>query len=840
MFSAPVMIGLLSLAPGCQDGADPADEVGDTSPALQLVFSVEMPASRAGESVGYLAYLDGYEEPWMVEAILASDIQEDMRWDDSTLTPTLVGTHNITATVILDGEEYTAWEVIEVEANVPDIVDLQLSDLATQAGMPLPYELFVWDAWDNPIDAELVGLETDSSDVSFIEGNLVSTVPGTYHATATADQVSDTEAFTVTAGPATDLSLVLEDEDLERDETTLATILVTDTYGNAVDEDWVLWVDPAEGIEIRYNAVTFREEGFFTVWASTEDGILSDSVGPLLIDSTGPDLEVSHPERGHRTSDQNDTVRGTHYDEYSGTASITVNEEPALVFENGTWEAPVDYDFGTNTLATEAWDNDANLTTDIRAVVSGDWTPYGAEIPDGLMARIYEPGFAAFEELASDFVDLNDLMSSISNPVIDESDEDCILGICVEWYSLEVNLVDVSFGSVAVDIDPKAGGYLDTVATIYDIYIGYDIDATVLYIPFGADGYVSADWIQIDMDIAPWVSGGVLGVDVTNAQASAGGFDFEWDSWLYDVLGFFGLDLDGLIESLLMDLLEDMAKDEIPDLINDLVSSLVIAESFEIQENTYHFDALPSSVSVDEDGLTLGLGTGFVAETWVTTGDPEPGSVTYPYSQPIFGASSEAMSLGLSEDFLNQLFNALWGGGLLDMTLTSEDLNIDIEDFALFMPDLVDLSVRVQPTLPPVVVPGTGGSLLDLQIGDFQLTLYNGPPEEAYVYIRVYVQVDAGMEMTSDSGALSAGLGDLSMRFDLVEPDGRSQYAQDTEMFLEALVPMLLPMLTDSLTNIPIPELEGLGLTNVSVQLEGAENGYVLLSGDLDLSELSL
>ncbi len=92
MFSAPVMIGLLSLAPGCQDGADPADEVGDTSPALQLVFSVEMPASRAGESVGYLAYLDGYEEPWMVEAILASDIQEDMRWDDSTLTPTLVGT----------------------------------------------------------------------------------------------------------------------------------------------------------------------------------------------------------------------------------------------------------------------------------------------------------------------------------------------------------------------------------------------------------------------------------------------------------------------------------------------------------------------------------------------------------------------------------------------------------------------------------------------------------------------------------------------------------------------------------------------------------------------------
>ncbi len=838
--SASILISALALSTGCRNAGEPDTIEGDLGPELQLVFSLEMPVARAGEPLGYRAYLDGFTEPYGVQPDLVSDVQEDLLWDDIALTPTLATTHVITATVFYDGEEYTATDVVEVDPNVPDLVDLQLSDLAAQAGVPLPYAVYVWDAWDNPIPDDVVVLDTDSIDAKVIEGNLVSTRPGTYHATATADLVSDTEAFTITPGPAADLILTLEDEDLERDETTLAYIEVTDTYGNPVDEAWDLWVDPADGIEIRYNALTFRQEGFFTVWASTEDGVLTDSVGPLLIDSTGPDLVVIHPERGHRTSDVSDTVSGTHFDEYSGTASITVNGEPATVYEDGTWEAPVDYDFGTNTLSTEAWDNDDNPTTDARAVVSGNWTAYGDGVDDGFMVRIYEGGFAAFEEAATDFVDLDDLITSIPNPIIDEESEDCILGLCVTWYALKVSLVDMSFGDIEVSIDPTSGGYLDTAVLINDIYIGYDIDAVVLEIGFGADGHVAADWIQVVMDMYPYVSGGVLGVTVSAVDASAGGFDFDWDSWVYDALEFFGLSLDSLIEDLLMDYLTSAAQDEIPDLVNDLLASLQIAESFPIEDNTYHFDAIPSSVSVDDHGLTLGLETGFEADNWVNAASPSPGSVTYPYSTPLYGSSSDMMALAMSQDFLNQLFNALWGGGLLDITLLSEDLGIDISDFELFMPDLTDLSVKVQPYLPPVVVPGTGGSLLDMQIGDFELTLYNGPPEEAYVYMRVYVHIEAGLDMTSDSGTLAAGLGDLDMSFDLVEPDGRSEYAQDTELFLEALVPMLLPMLTDSLTTIPIPELEGLGLTNIAVQLEGAENGYVELAGDLDLTSLGL
>jgi hypothetical protein len=69
--------------------------------------------------------------------------------------------------------------------------------------------------------------------------------------------------------------------------------------------------------------------------------------------------------------------------------------------------------------------------------------------------------------------------------------------------------------------------------------------------------------------------------------------------------------------------------------------------------------------------------------------------------------------------------------------------------------------------------------------------------------------------------------------FDLVYPNPRSQYAGDTEAFLGSLMPLLMPMLTDSLGSFPIPDIDGLTVGNINVALGGAEDGYVVASGDL-------
>ena len=78
-------------------------------------------------------------------------------------------------------------------------------------------------------------------------------------------------------------------------------------------------------------------------------------------------------------------------------------------------------------------------------------------------------------------------------------------------------------------------------------------------------------------------------------------------------------------------------------------------------------------------------------------------------------------------------------------------------------------------------------------------------------------------------------MGEVNISFDLVYPNDRSAYAGDTEALLQTLVPMLLPQLTSALGEIPIPSFDGYGLSGISITLGGAEQGYVLLSGDLML-----
>ena len=67
-------------------------------------------------------------------------------------------------------------------------------------------------------------------------------------------------------------------------------------------------------------------------------------------------------------------------------------------------------------------------------------------------------------------------------------------------------------------------------------------------------------------------------------------FDFDLDGWLWDVLDWFGISFDGLIESFLTDAISDMAQDEIPALVADAVQDLEIAQSFEIENNIYDFN----------------------------------------------------------------------------------------------------------------------------------------------------------------------------------------------------------------------------------------------------------
>lgn len=406
---------LLLIATGCKS------EYGDLVPIVDLVFTVSDPEIIAGDEVEYSVYLDTPWGPERVDAVISSDVEPLLLYNDTTLTATLAGAHTLTATAEYEGEPKLATAALGVEAGPPATVDLALEDVQTEAGDPIDYATAAWDRYGNLTDHP-VHVAVDSEDVQVSADQFTSMSPGLYTATALSGAALDIEQFVVVAGGPAQLELTLSDTALEKDETALATVVITDEWGNEVDEDWFLWTDPGTGVTVNHNALTFDQEGWFTVWASTPDGALDDSVGPLLIDSTGPDIEVLFPPRGTQTTEVGQTVSGTVNEEWSGVDTLTVNGDAATV--NGTdWSVWQDYTFAMNLLETQALDGDGNLTTDVRAVLSGGFTPYGEGVGDGLQARVNEAGFDTIEALAEGFIDTDLLLTSIPSPVHSQSSQ---------------------------------------------------------------------------------------------------------------------------------------------------------------------------------------------------------------------------------------------------------------------------------------------------------------------------------------------------------------------------------------------------------------------------------
>ena len=135
--------------------------------------------------------------------------------------------------------------------------------------------------------------------------------------------------------------------------------------------------------------------------------------------------------------------------------------------------------------------------------------------------------------------------------------------------------------------------------------------------------------------------------------------------------------------------------------------------------------------------------------------------------------------------------------------------------------------------LPPAVVTGTGREMFDLQLGDIHLVLYNGNATTGDVLIDVYFSAFMGMDLSATSDTLSATMGDPEVYFDVVYPEANTAGAKDTEALLVELVPYLLPLLTDALGEIPLPEIDGFAISGVRTNTDGPEDGFLMVRGNL-------
>lgn len=818
-------------------GAGKGSNGTDALPSLSLVLAA--PSTPAGTAVGYtvsLVWPDGTTQTAAdagLDVVLSSDL-EALRWDETTLTPILAEDHTITASVSWAESTLSDTAKIDVDPGAVASLDLDLAASQTPAGEPLAYTVTGIDAWGNAVDTLGATVTSDAGTISIVPEAVAGTIAGVYTVTATLDGVSDAETFRIVAGPAATLDLSLSDTDLEVYDTTVATAIALDVYENPIEVDPTVWTEGTGSFAQWGTAFTYYSEGEYWVYAEV-DG-LSAAYGPIHIDSTGPVLTITTPEHGAWWTSGSGTVAGTVEDTASGVTSLSLNGDAVSVATDGSFSTTYTADFGLNVLETSAIDGDDNVTTDVRALLDGSFLSLGTPVGDALAVRINEEGFDSIEAIGEELIAGIDLASLLPNPAASMEEENCydiiFDEVCVTWYSVTLYLSNVTIGSTDLNLDPKAAGYIEASFTVYDPSIDWAADGDVIGIGYSGDGVIYADSITITMQLQPSVSGGVLSLNVLSADASSSGFTFDWDSWLYDVMDFFGLDLSSTVQGYMEDALESMLMDEVPAMLGDTLSSLALSTSFDIQGGTYTLNATPYSAAVDEVGMTLGMQTTFTPSTWVHD-SYGLGSLYGAYALPSYADGSPGMEVSLSADFLNQALYALWGGGLLDQDLGADALGLDLSSLGDFLP-FESLAITLDPLLPPVVVPSTSGAMFDLQIGDMLLTLSD--PSTGSVILQVYLSAVTSMDLAITDGLLAPTLGEFDLSYDVVVPANNTAASADTEALLAALMPYLLPSLTSALSTIPIPELSGFGFTIAAIEADG---GYVTIGGDLESLDLS-
>ena len=686
---------------GCQTGGDGGP---DYTLTVRDIWTMELrlanPTTAAGIPLDMSVVLiseDGDLQE-ISDWTLSSDIETRVQYTRQSITPTLGGTHLLTVEGTYNERSYTATGSLDVTAGAPYTVNLELSDHGMLAGDAIQWTIQASDQWGNDIDTSGITPEVESPDIAVSATELTTTIPGTYRARATMASATDEEIFVVGTGYPDRIELTLNNPSPERYETVHAEVVVYDTYNNSTEDPWTLWVDGDGDTEIRYSNITFWDEGEYTVFAGVDGTSITDSVGPFLIDTTGPNIDMTEPPRGAWVDGLDSTISGTITDNWSSVSSVTINDTTVSLDSTGAFEEDMDWDFGINVLETSATDSDGNTSTDTRALIAGDFKTYGQEVSNGLAIRIKEGtgGFDTLEALGEGLVSATDLSSLIPSPLYSNSYKRW----GVTWYSISLYASNPKIGAVDFDLDPRSTGVLRTTVTVNDTELDWSASGKLAFVSVSGSGDISADDIEVEVDLKPRISGRTLRVDVDSVTTTVNNFDFDMSGWLYDILQFFGVDsiIDSQLESLMETAIEDVVKSEVPDIMEDALSSLELAADVPIQGTTYTLNAEPSAVSVDGSGLNLSLASRFKSKVWRIpyTG---LGSLYYGYRNPSYSPSS-GMNLGLSGDFLNQVMYALWGGGLLDQTLSASALGLNTSDFELFFPGLTDLTIEMDALLP--------------------------------------------------------------------------------------------------------------------------------------------
>jgi len=824
-------------------GADDGGADTATDPVGDYVFDVTGPAEvGAGQDATFDVTLtfDGVDVSGEAAITVSASPAGDVNIDGLSVNSKIPGAVNVTVEATIDGEVFSESLALDITTGEPASLSLDLGAATVAAGTVVTPTVAVLDDCGNTVSDAVVTLSASPEGLEILGEDIATSQVGVYYVTALVDgtAIFETGSLEVVAGAAAALDLVLEGFDAEIGGSLDASVTVTDAYGNPVGSaDDVTWsADPPDGVVFGGDSVAFGEEGLFDITVEL-DG-LSDTEGPVTVDSNGPLIIIDSPERGDYLTDSDVTVTGSVTDGVTGVASAELNGEPLTLEADGSFSAEVRMYEGVRFVEIIAVDNDSNSADLLMSVMNdgaGEYLGDGYNIDDMIDAFVSPDGLTALADLTATALDLDAIEDGLmaANPIASSDFSSICFGFGDAYLDINIDGLDYSDFTVGMR---GATDKLVVDITIDDLIIYLDGNYAFCASDSALDSELTADSaeIRIQLDVAV-TSRGRVEVSVLETSVTLDNFeaDFSGLNTLVDVLETLGLDLETIIQDILVEELQAAVEADVPPMIEDILEDFSIEQSIDLITASATMEAGLSDIGITTDGMELMM-QGTVRPDSTNPDIPEvPGFLSAISAHPSFSGASD-LELALSLDTINAILHSAWQAGAFSLTLDESDVGLDAKTIAVLFPGATSLQLDVLPQMPPVLRPGTGASMFDMTIGEMQIEAYGEVGGVDTFLADLSVAAEGEVDIEVDGSELAMVTNDLIATFDVhVTEAGDVAFGEQVEAILDSFAGSLAADLVPEVA-FAIPDISGISLIPDAVDATGPDQDWVGVEMTID------
>ncbi len=419
---------------------------------------------------------------------------------------------------------------------------------------------------------------------------------------------------------------------------------------------------------------------------------------------------------------------------------------------------------------------------------------------EGIQLRVNQGGINEMTDMVEGMVvaeTLNKALGQDINPVFK-------YGSSSDWNWIAVDLVSMDFGAAEITATPDQ--MIAITVDLPDLVVDLYAEGEVIAIDFTQDIQMTADDAVITAYLALGAEDGTLTVELIDPVVELQGFAYDTSLLPSFVEDYFFIEtIQNTIEDTLVEQMEEM----VPALLDEQLGALDFSFDTELMGTTVSVGATFADVDVDDDGVQIAVD--------VDVDVPTAGTQVY-QGYMASGAGTPSIDHGadlamvLSDELLNRMLFEVWRGGMLNLSLSTDDGSLEPAMLTLLHAE--QGSVTVSADLPPVIVQSGDG--MQVQVGELSITLET-PGGELGERVVMDVAAFVDLEMSLDGNKIVLDMGTPELVMAVRESDWGSSNEALTAL-IEEMLPIDLLLLALGALEFELPQLDGLSFGDAEIE----------------------